>query len=76
MATEIDRQDNVTIGGEIDARDAIAEVAVSDISRSKDWCSRLFGKKGPDLEPFPGSVEIQGWRVLVPIVSEKIQPSS
>lgn len=53
----------------------IVEIQVSDISRSREWYSRLFGK-GPDLEPFKGNVEFKiggGW---VQIVAGKPQPSS
>lgn len=59
----------------IGAKDMIVEIQVSDLSRSREWYTRLFGK-GPDLEPFKGNVEFKiggGW---VQIVSGKPQPSS
>jgi len=45
--------------GTIDARETITEIQVSDLARSRDWYSRLFGKK-VDLEPFKGNLE---WRI-------------
>ncbi len=42
----------------IDAKDAIVEIQVSDLAKSREWYSRLFGK-GPDLERFPGNVEFK-----------------
>jgi len=42
----------------IDVREAITEIAVRDIAKSREWYSRLLGK-GPDLEPFPGNVEFK-----------------
>jgi len=61
--------------GTIDVREIITEITVSDLARSREWYSRLFGK-GPDLEPFPGKVEWKiggGW---VQIVEEKPTPST
>ncbi len=45
--------------GVIDARAAITEIQVSDIARSREWYSLLFGK-GVDLEPFEGNLE---WKI-------------
>ncbi len=59
----------------IDARETITQILVSDIAKSKDWYSRLFGK-GPDLEPFPGNVEFKvagGW---IQITEGEVKPSS
>ncbi len=59
----------------IDVRDIITKIAVTDLQKSKDWYSRLFGKQ-PDLEPFPGNVEYKiggGW---IQIHTGKVQPSS
>ena len=61
--------------GAIDIRETITEVAVSDLRKSREWYSRLFGK-GPDLEPFPGNVEFKLGGAWVQIVSGKVQPSS
>ncbi len=61
---------------EIDVREMIVEIAVSDIAKSREWYSRLFGKKGPDLEPFAGNVEFKLGGAWVQIVSGKVQPSS
>jgi hypothetical protein len=40
----------------IDVLDTVVVIAASDISKSREWYSRLPGKS-PDLEPFPGNVE-------------------
>jgi len=61
---------------EIDVRELIAEITVSDLERSREWYSRLFGKKGPDLEPFPGNVEFKVGSAWVQIVSGKVDSSS
>ncbi len=58
----------------IDARDVITVVAVSDLSRSKDWYSRVFGK-GPDLEPFPGHLEYKIGGAWVHISKGEVKPS-
>ncbi len=59
----------------IDARETITEIHVSDIKKSKEWYSRLFGK-GPDLEPFPGNVEFKIGGAWVQIVEAEVKPSS
>ena len=45
--------------GTIDARETITEIQVSDLARSREWYTRLFGK-GVDLEPFEGNLE---WKI-------------
>jgi predicted enzyme related to lactoylglutathione lyase len=59
----------------IDARETITEIQVSDLARSKEWYSRLFGK-GPDLEPFEGNVEFKVGGAWVQIVEGNVKPSS
>jgi len=59
----------------IDVRETIVEIGVSDLSKSREWYSRLFGK-GPDLEPFPGNVEFKVGGAWVQIVKGKVQASS
>jgi len=59
----------------IEVKEAIVVIAVSDISKSREWYSRLFGK-GPDLEPFPGNVEFRVGGAWVQIVKSKVQASS
>ncbi len=44
--------------GEVDVKEAIVQIVVSNLSKSREWYSRLFGKS-PDLEPFPGNVEFR-----------------
>ncbi len=59
----------------VDAKDAIVEIQVSDLPKSRGWYSRLFGK-APDLEPFEGNVEFKIGGAWVQIVAGKPQPSS
>jgi predicted enzyme related to lactoylglutathione lyase len=61
---------------EIHVREAIVEIEVSDLPASKQWYARLFGKKGPDLEPFPGNVEYKVGGAWVQIVKGEVKPSS
>jgi len=61
--------------GAIDVREIITEITVSDLPKSREWYSRLFGK-GPDLEPFPGNVEFKVGGAWVQISNGKVQPSS
>jgi hypothetical protein len=63
------------VQGAIDVREAITVITVSDLPKSREWYSRLFGK-GPDLEPFPGNVEFKLGGAWVQIVNGKVQPSS
>lgn len=44
------------MGGVVSVKDTIVVIPVSDLQKSRDWYSQLFGKT-PDLEPFPGNVE-------------------
>jgi predicted enzyme related to lactoylglutathione lyase len=66
---------NVGAQEPIDVRETIVEITVSDLSKAREWYSRLFGK-GPDLEPFPGNVEFKVGGAWVQIVRGKVQPSS
>ena len=59
----------------IDVKDTIVVIKVSDLARSREWYSRLFGKE-PDLEPFPGNVEFMIGGAWVQISQGKVQPSS
>jgi len=59
----------------IDAREAITVITVSDLTKSREWYSRLFGKV-PDLEPFPGNVEFKVGGAWVQVSAGKVQPSS
>jgi predicted enzyme related to lactoylglutathione lyase len=59
----------------IDVRETIVEITVSDLPKSREWYSRLFGK-GPDLEPFPGNIEFKIGGAWVQIGSGKVQSSS
>ncbi len=61
--------------GPIDVRETLVEITVSDLARSREWYSRLFGK-GPDLEPFPGNVEFRVGGAWVQIVQGEVRPSS
>src|SRR5215469_4978148 len=61
---------------EIDVREMIVEIRVSDLVKSRQWYSKLFGKKGPDLEPFLGNVEFKIGGAWVQIVSGAVKPSS
>ena len=45
--------------GTIEARDVITEIQVSDLARSREWYSLLFGKD-VDLQPFEGNLE---WKI-------------
>jgi catechol 2,3-dioxygenase-like lactoylglutathione lyase family enzyme len=65
----------MTKQGPIKVRDVITLIAVSDIEKSKDWYTRLFGK-GPDLEPFPGNVEFKVGGAWVQIHRGKVKPST
>jgi predicted enzyme related to lactoylglutathione lyase len=60
---------------QIDVREAIVVIAVSDLSKSLEWYSRLFGKPA-DLEPFPGNVEFKLGGAWIQISKGKVQPSS
>jgi len=66
---------NIGAQAAIDVRETLVEITVSDLSKSREWYSRLFGK-GPDLEPFPGDVEFKIGGAWVQIVNGKVQTSS
>jgi lactoylglutathione lyase len=61
---------------EIDVREMIVQIEVSDLDKSGSWYTKLFEKKGPDLEPFPGNVEYKIGGAWVQIVKGKVVPSS
>jgi glyoxylase I family protein len=61
--------------GTIEVREAITELEVSDLARSRAWYSRLFGK-GPDLEPFPGNIEFKLGGAWLQIVQGEVRPTS
>jgi len=61
--------------GTIEARETITEIQVSDLDRSREWYSLLFGKD-IDLEPFKGNLE---WKIAgawVQIVKGEPRPST
>jgi predicted enzyme related to lactoylglutathione lyase len=59
----------------IDVKETIVVIAVSDLSKSREWYSRLFGKE-PDLEPFPGNVEFKLGGAWVQISHGEVHDSS
>jgi predicted enzyme related to lactoylglutathione lyase len=59
----------------IDVQDTVVVIAVSELPKSREWYSRLFGK-GPDLEPFPGNVEFKIGGAWVQISKGQVKPSS
>ena len=59
----------------IDVRETITVITVSDLPKSREWYSRLFGKV-PDLEPFPGNVEFKVGGAWVQISRGNVRPSS
>jgi lactoylglutathione lyase len=61
--------------GAVDVRATIVEITVTDLSRSREWYSRLLGK-GPDLEPFPGNVEFKVGGMWLQIVEGEVKSSS
>ena len=61
--------------GAIEVSDSITVITVSDLAKSREWYSRLFGKD-PDLEPFPGNVEFKLGGTWVQISKGKVLPSS
>lgn len=65
----------MTSKGPVDVIESITVIKVSDLSKSRDWYSALFGK-GADLEPFPGNVEFKIGGAWVQIGSGKVPPSS
>jgi hypothetical protein len=63
------------VQGPINVKDAITVITVSNLAKSREWYSTLFGK-GPDLEPFPGNVEFKVGGAWVQISEGKVSPSS
>lgn len=61
--------------GSIDARATITEIQVSDLRRSREWYSLLFGKP-VDLEPFEGNLEWNIAGAWVQVVKGEPKPSS
>jgi predicted enzyme related to lactoylglutathione lyase len=59
----------------VSVRESIVVITVSDLSKSREWYSRLFGKL-PDLEPFPGNVEFKVGGTWVQISKGNVQASS
>ena len=59
----------------IDVRETITEITVSDLEKSRQWYSRLLGKR-PDLEPFPGNVEFKVGGAWLQIQKGNVKPSS
>jgi predicted enzyme related to lactoylglutathione lyase len=66
---------NATTQRAVDVKDTIVVIAVSDLSSSREWYSRLFGKE-PDLEPFPGNVEFKLGGAWVQISHGTVHDSS
>lgn len=64
-----------SLHGPVVVKDAITVITVSDLARSREWYSTLFGKV-PDLEPFPGSVEFKLGGAWVQVSEGKVTPSS
>ena len=62
-------------GNQIDVRDTIVSIQVSDLSKSKEWYSKAFGKQ-PDLEPFPGNVEFKVGGAWVQVTKGNVRASS
>jgi len=58
----------------IDVKETIVVIAVSDLSKSREWYVRLFGKE-PDLEPFPGNVEFKVGGAWVQISTGNVRDS-
>ena len=61
--------------GPVKVKDAITVITVSNLAKSREWYSRLFGK-GPDLEPFPGNVEFKVGTAWVQVSEGEVSPSS
>jgi hypothetical protein len=61
--------------GSIDVRELIVEISVSDLTRSREWYSRLLGK-GPDLEPFSGNIEFRVGGAWLQIVAGEVKAAS
>lgn len=61
--------------GPADVRETITVIKVTNLAKSREWYSKLFGK-GPDLEPFPGNVEFKVGGAWVQISEGPVAPSS
>jgi predicted enzyme related to lactoylglutathione lyase len=59
----------------INAKETITQILVSNLEKSKEWYTRLFGKP-PDLEPFPGNVEFKIAGAWLQINQGEVKPSS
>ncbi len=59
----------------VGVKETITVIGVSDLEKSKEWYSQLFGKR-PDLEPFPGNVEYKIGGSWVQISKGIVKPSS
>ena len=53
----------------------LVRIAVRDLSRSRQWYERLFGKR-PDLEPLPGQIEFNIAGTWLLIEEGEVSPSS
>jgi glyoxylase I family protein len=58
----------------IDVKETIVVIAVNDLSKSREWYVRLFGKE-PDSEPFPGNVEFKIGGAWVQISTGNVRDS-
>ncbi len=63
------------VRGPVKVKDAITVITVSNLAKSREWYSTLFGK-GPDLEPFPGNVEFKVGGAWLQISEGRVSPSS
>ncbi len=72
----LEGKEEIRAQGEIDVREIIVAITVSDLTKSREWYSKLFGKRGPDLEPFPGNVEFKVGGAWVQVVRGDVQTSS
>ena len=76
ITTQADcRSMNLQAHQPIQVKDIITIIPVSDLARSKEWYSKLFGKP-PDLEPFPGNIEYKLGNAWVQISKGAVKPSS
>ena len=61
--------------GPVVVKDAITVMTVSNLAKSREWYSTVFGK-GPDLAPFAGYVEFRLGGAWVQISEGRVTPSS
>ncbi len=64
-----------TADSSVKVKEFIVEIPVSDLSKSTEWYSKLFGRK-PDLEPFPGNVEFKVGKAWVQISEGEVKQSN